>query len=174
MAKRIIRLTESDLRNIIKESVRKILKEEKPDPNAKPWELFKKSKFYKGNAETKADVEKKAKKFGDWRDTYDEYMNNNSDRDRGTEIGKKYRGELKTAFNGDKDAMAKALNRHINYREMLRRERLQGTEAGRKLLDNDSLYDTDEFDDTVENNAAMTADDFEKRLKRAMESGMIK
>ena len=47
MAKRIIRLTESDLRNIIKESVRKILKEEKPDPNAKPWELFKKSKFLK-------------------------------------------------------------------------------------------------------------------------------
>ena len=142
--------------------------------------MFKQSKFYKGPSEpepTFAADEEPSSKFGDWRDTYDEYMDMPGlgimDRDKGIELGKKYRQELSDAFGGDKEAMAKALNRHTNYREMKRRERLQKTPSGRDILNNwDKKYDTDA--DDSENVGAMTELDFDERLRRAMESGALK
>ncbi len=147
MAKQVIRLTEGDLHNIIKESVKRILKEEQ---------------------------------FGDWRDAYDAYMDylpsgNDPERhSKGEDLRKAYMSQMDDAFGANKEARQKALNRHINYREMLRRERLQKTPSGRDILNNlDAKYDIN-TEDEAENNAAMTTDDFNERLRKAMEQGALK
>ena len=143
--KKVIRLTESDLHRIVKESVNKILKEE----------------------------------FGDWRDAYDAYMDylpagNDPERhSKGEDLRKAYMSQMDDAFGANKEARQKALNRHINYREMLRRERLQQMPGGLEMLNNDDNYDVYD-DDEIDNNSAMTANDLEQRLRDMQAQGYLK
>ena len=91
MARQIIKLTEQDLHNIIREAVNKAINEG----------------------------------FGDWRDDYDAmqgYFGNDVDKQK--ELRGNYEKNVKDAFGDDEKARIKALNRHMDYRDSLRNDRL--------------------------------------------------
>ena len=98
MAKRIIRLTESDLHKIIKESVRRTLNE--ATPSAK--ELL--NRYHKGP-------------WGDWRDEYDAYWDSHFDDPRRGDLEKAARNAVTRDFGGFTPEYFKALRRHENYRD---------------------------------------------------------
>lgn len=98
MAKRIIRLTESDLHKIIKESVRRTLNE--ATPSAK--ELL--NRYHKGP-------------WGDWRDEYDAYWDSHFDDPRRGDLEKAARNAVIRDFGGFTPEYFKALRRHENYRD---------------------------------------------------------
>ena len=98
MAKRIIRLTESDLHKIIKESVRRTLNEARPSAK----ELL--NRYHKGP-------------WGDWRDEYDAYWDANFDDPRRGDLEKAARNAVTRDFGGFTPEYFKALRRHENYRD---------------------------------------------------------
>lgn len=99
MAKRIIRLTESDLHKIIKESVRRTLNEARPSAK----ELL--NRYHKGP-------------WGDWRDEYDTLWDrDNNDALTHKELEKKYNDAIMRDFGGFTPEYFKALRRHEAYRD---------------------------------------------------------
>lgn len=114
MAKRIIRLTESDLHRIIKESVIRTLNEAEKD----------------GKSSKKAvkDMFNDYEEFEDWRKQYDDYMDHILDRDKAegeaarlryiAAINRDFGGDPSSkSFTGDKKAFKKAYDKHSRYRD---------------------------------------------------------
>jgi hypothetical protein len=98
MAKRIIRLTESDLHKIIKESVKRALNEA---PRAR--DIM--NTYHKGP-------------WNDWRDEYDELWDrDNNDRATHQDLEKKYYDAVYRDFGGLTPEYYKALKRHEAYRD---------------------------------------------------------
>ena len=158
MGRQIIRLTESDLHKIIKESVIRALNEAESV----------KDKFSTYRKEP----------WGDWRDDYDAYMDDIrvGDKPAGEEARLKYIASAnrdfggdpsKKEFNGDQ-AFFKALKRHQQYRDIHDKHLSPAQREARHQMDMDydEKYGFNPDDEAAGGIAAGEAEPMKKRARR--------
>jgi hypothetical protein len=140
MAKRIIRLTESDLHKIIKESVKRALNEARPSAK----ELL--NRYHKGP-------------WGDWRDEYDAYWDSHFDDPRREDLEKAARNAVVRDFGGFTPEYFKALRRHEAYRDAYHPFLSPSGREGREKMDR-------EYDEKYGFNPGEDEEDDYARLSR--------